>query len=210
MGVYIIDCVCNLPVYQEAYATLTLALEHDCKNGEARLNIIEKCVQEATNRLKIGLELIGKKQCCVAREYMICKFILRYLALLCHAAVLKTASFSDFILHLLQLTPNDNPNPQSILLSLVIMETMPYMIHILPLDDLSSLFTTISNRLTHYKSGYKPTKGIYAILLSQEIQHDDDDEEEEDDDDEEEEEEPCSGILQDLIRNLKTLLQDTE
>merc|ERR1712129_665274 len=80
-------------------------------------------------------------------------------------------SFCELVHYLLQLSSNTSNNdddhdnrqqPQSILLALIIMETMPYMRHILPKHELASILSTLDKTLKFYKSGYKPTKGIYA------------------------------------------------
>lgn len=207
---YIIDCVVNLPNYQDAYAAFTICLDnHENKEEDAMeekddIKMIESCVKNACDRFTN--DLLNFKE---ARSFIRCKLILRYLVYLSHAGVIQSGdgmSLWEFIQFLCDLAIKLRGTSQSILLALLIMETLPYVM-ITPKvskEQISSLLSSLEEQvLQNYKSGYKPTNGIYAILLSQEIDEEDDDDEEEEDEDE-----PCSDTLQDLLRNLKSMLQE--
>lgn len=250
---YIIDCVCNLPNYQDAYATFTISLQKYCHNvnntkqssdddndndnddsamvdeDKKEVNVIEKCVHAACQRLMNDLLILQSgNQKDYTRSFIRCKYLLRYLSYLSHAGVLLTTSSStdtdtdtnmndenqnnkmsllEFIKYLSTKAisyKEKGQMQQSIILSLLIMETMPYLLFIAQNEIVSLLETLETNIINEYKSGHKPTNGIYSILLSSEINDDDEDSDEEDDD------EPCSDTLQDLLRNLKSMIESKE
>jgi len=103
----------------------------------------------------------------------------------------------------------------SILLSALVLSTIPYSLQVLTKDFAMKLLNKIDTIIEDYKSPFTPGYGIMSILVKkaqiEESIHEnglevDDDEEEEDDDDENTP--VCADTFQDLVRVVRTLVDN--
>ena len=101
----------------------------------------------------------------------------------------------------------------SILLSALVLSTIPYAMHVLTKKFVDGILSKIDEIVEAYESPFKPGVGIMSILLEkaqfeEPITSDDaDDEEEDDDEDDDDEGSPvCADTFQDLVRTVRKLV----
>lgn len=211
---YIVKSTYSIPLYQGAYATLTMCIEK--KAPQQYKNFIQKCVNEACLVIRKDLETIILGQGNISNSFMRCKLLFRYLAMLGSAGVLEMndtsmmddsgdkMTFMDLLNHLLSLMDTQ----QCLLISLLIMEILPYLLMTVPVEEVVTLKNKLEDFLQTYNSAFQPSKGFYALLLKEETYEEGDEDEDEESDDEEEEA-PCCDTLQDLIRNVRVLVEES-
>ena len=173
------------------------------------------------------------------QAFMRAKLLLRYFALLARAGILSSmevgdedissnANFSSLslggMLHLLadsadraktssdgSKAANASSTNASILLSALVLSTIPYSIHVLTKDVVDGLLSKIDSIVEGYESPFKPGTGVMSILLEKAQSEDfaigmDDDDEDSDDDDDDEGSPVCADTFQDLVRSVHKLV----
>lgn len=176
--------------------------------------------------------------------FMRAKLMLRYIALLARVGIVHSGEDNDSMsssdnLSLLSLgdllkllvdaaekarnTTDDSKiasisyNNVCILLSALVLSTLPYAMQVLSKDFVDSLLQKVETIIDGYSSPFTPGKGIMSLLLEKpqkedfKISNDDDDEEGDDDDDEEDDDEGeavCADTFQDLVRSVRKIVKD--
>jgi len=176
--------------------------------------------------------------------FLRCKLLLRYMALLTRVGIVQSYSNTvdhssatksmmgliQLLTHCAQSSANksmkytlnqDNGAAHriahvnaAILLSSLVLSTIPYMLSYLDKDTCDDIMQSIQEILNGlYQSAFQPGRGMYAILLKDEQMEDavggKEDEEEEESEDEEEEDASgvvCADTLQDLLRTVQSLI----
>lgn len=107
-------------------------------------------------------------------------------------------------------------NNVCILLSALVLSTLPYAMQVLSKDFVDSLLQKVETIIDGYSSPFTPGKGIMSLLLEKPQKEDfkisnDDDDEEGDDDEEEDDDEGeavCADTFQDLVRSVRKIMKD--
>lgn len=174
------------------------------------------------------------------QAFMRAKLLLRYFALLSRAGILSStevgdedistaSNFSSLSLGgLLQLltdsadrakkssdgskSANISSSNASILLSALILSTIPYSLHVLSKEFVDGILTRIDSIIEGYESPFKPGAGVLSILLEKAqnedfaVEMEEEEDEDSDDDDDNEGSPVCADSFQDLVRSVRKLV----
>jgi MIF4G like. len=174
------------------------------------------------------------------------KLILRYFALLSRVGIVESMGVDDEDMEtsvdmtslslgrLLQLLvetasrakslddESKNANPSlsnvSILLSALVLATIPYSLQVLTKDFVMNLLNKIDSIIEDYRSPFTPGNGMMSILLQKAqieesvdehgLEADDEEEDNDEDDDEDESAPVCADTFQDLVRTVRTIVDN--